>query len=84
MRKRNNGSAATKKSISRVREGNWDTLSTLQYRQLTPHAVRLAHERFQRVGDQQEWRQNRCVKNEVLEGLLYQQVQHKAAERMYK
>ena len=59
---------------------DWDNLSGLKYRRLTPHAVRLMHERFQRAGSQQEWVQSRA---EVIGKLLYQQIQYNAAERMY-
>jgi tetratricopeptide (TPR) repeat protein len=66
-----------------VRLEDWDNLSALRYRRFTPHAVRLVHERFQRAGGQQEWLQSKLNRAEVIGQLLYQQIQYKAAERMY-
>jgi hypothetical protein len=37
---------------SHVHLEDWDNLYALRYRRLTPHAVRLVHERFQQVGGQ--------------------------------
>ncbi len=67
---------------SHVRFEDWENLSALSYRRLTPHAVRLAHERFQQAGAQQEWLQNELTGAEVIGQLLYRQIQYKAAERM--
>jgi hypothetical protein len=64
-----------------VRLEDWDNLSALRYRRPTPHAVRLVHERFQRAGCQQEWLQSELSRAEVIGELLYEQIQHKAAER---
>ena len=66
-----------------VRLEDWDNLSALRYRRLTPHAMRLVHERFQRAGGQQEWLQSELTRAQVIGQLLYQQIQYKAAERMY-
>jgi hypothetical protein len=66
-----------------VRLEDWENLSALRYRRLTPHAVRLVHERFQRAGGQQEWLQSELSRAQVIGQLLYQQIQYKAAERMY-
>jgi tetratricopeptide (TPR) repeat protein len=61
----------------------WDDLSVLRYRRLTPHAVRLAHERFQPAGCQQEWLHTELTRADLISQLLHQQIQYKAAERMY-
>ena len=45
--------------------------------------MRLVHERFQRVGGQQEWLQSELSGAYLIGQLLYQQIEHKAAERMY-
>src|SRR3984957_5607906 len=37
-----------------VSTDDWDNLSALSYRRATPHAMRLAHERFQEAGSQQK------------------------------
>jgi hypothetical protein len=66
-----------------VRLEDWDNLSGLRYRRLTPHAVRLVHERFQRAGCQQEWLQSELSTAEDIGQLLYKQIQYKAAELMY-
>jgi tetratricopeptide (TPR) repeat protein len=66
-----------------VRLDDWDNLSALRYRRLTPHAVRLAHERFQPVGCQQEWLQTKHTRAGLISQLLKQQIQYKAAERMH-
>lgn len=68
---------------SHVRKEDWNTLSALTHCRLIPHALRLAHGRFQGAGSQQDWLRNRHAKVEVLGELLHQQVQYKAAERMY-
>jgi tetratricopeptide (TPR) repeat protein len=68
---------------SHIGPDDWDNLSALRYRRFVPHAVRLVHERFQKVGSQQEWLQNKLTKTRVIAGLLNEQVQYKAAERMY-
>jgi tetratricopeptide (TPR) repeat protein len=62
---------------------DWDNLSALRYRRLTPHAVRLAHERFQPAGCQQEWLLTKLIRADLITQLLHQQIQYKAAERMY-
>src|SRR5271155_123965 len=62
---------------------DWDNLSALRYRRFVPHAVRLVHERFQKVGSQQEWLQHKLTETHVIARLLNAQVQYKAAERMY-
>jgi tetratricopeptide (TPR) repeat protein len=67
-----------------VRLDDWDNLSALRYRRLTPHAVRLAHERFQPAGCEQEWLQIEFTRAELIRRLLHQQIQYKMAERMYK
>jgi tetratricopeptide (TPR) repeat protein len=66
-----------------VRLDDWDNLSALRYRRLTPHAVRLAHERFQPVGCQQERLQTELTRAGLISQLLKQQIQYKAAERMH-
>ncbi len=66
-----------------VRLEDWDNFSALRYRRITPHAVRLAYARFQRVGGQQEWLQNELTAAQVIGKLLQQQIQYKPAERMY-
>jgi len=61
-----------------VRPRDWDDLSALGYRRITPHAVRLVHERFQ-----QKWLQGKLSRAWGIGRLLHQQIQYKAAERMY-
>jgi len=60
-----------------VRLEDWGNLSALGYHQLTPHAVRLAHEGFQRAGGQQEWLQNKLTRAQVIGQLLHQQIPYK-------
>lgn len=68
---------------SHVSSGDWDNLSALRNRRITPHAVRLVGEQFQKVGSQQLWLQNRLSETDVIAQLLNQQVQYEAAEQMY-
>src|SRR5271154_2503222 len=56
-----------------IRLEDWDNLSALGYCRLTPHAVRLVHERFQRAGGQQEWLQSELSRAENIAQLLNQQ-----------
>jgi tetratricopeptide (TPR) repeat protein len=62
---------------------DWDNLSALRYRRFVPHAVRLVHERFQKVGSQQDWLRHKLTETYVIARLLNEQIQYKAAERMY-
>ena len=68
---------------SHIGPDDWDNLSALRYRRFVPHAVRLVHERFQNVGSQQEWLQHKLTETRFIARLLQEQVQYKAAERMY-
>ena len=45
--------------------------------------MRLAHEYFQRAGDQQEWLQYKFIRAQIIGQLLYQQIQYKAADQIY-
>jgi len=68
---------------SHIGPDDWDNLSALRYQRFVPHAVRLVHEQFQKVGSQQEWLQHKLTETRVIARLLKEQVQYKAAERMY-
>jgi hypothetical protein len=68
---------------SHIGPDDLDNLSTLRYQRFVPHAVRLVHERFQNVGSQQEWLRHKLTETHVIARLLDEQVQYKAAERMY-
>lgn len=68
---------------SHIREKDWDTFSSVTHSRLTPHAVRLAHERFHQVRDQQKWLRNKHDEVEVVGEFLGKQNQYKTAERMY-
>jgi hypothetical protein len=61
---------------------DWNNLTALTYRRLTPYAVRLVHKRFQRAGGQQKWLQRELSRAQDIGQLLYQQIQYNAAERM--
>jgi Tfp pilus assembly protein PilF len=67
---------------SHISLDDWDNLSALRYRRFVPHAVRLMHERFQK--SQQELLQYKLTEMYVVARLLKEQVQYKAAERMYE
>jgi tetratricopeptide (TPR) repeat protein len=67
---------------SHVSTANWDDLSALRFRRFVPHTMRLVHESFQDVRSRQE---RLCLtETHVLAQLLKEQVQYKAAERMYR
>jgi tetratricopeptide (TPR) repeat protein len=67
---------------SHVGTANWDDLSALRFRRFVPHTMRLVHESFHNVRSRQE---RPCfTETHFLAQLLMEQVQYKAAERMYR
>ena len=66
-----------------IGHNDWDNLSALRYRRFVLHAIRLVHERFRKVGSQQEWLQNKLTSTSIVARLLREQVQYQAAEQMY-
>ena len=66
-----------------VSNAEWSDLSALKYRRCNPHAERLLHGRFQEVVNWHTLSRRESGKLDKIANLLSQQVQHKAAERMY-
>jgi len=64
-----------------ISDAEWSDLSTLKYRRCNPHAERLLHDRFQEAVNRHTL--SRREQLGKIADLLAQQVQHKAAERMY-
>jgi Tfp pilus assembly protein PilF len=61
----------------------WSDLSGLQHRRLNVHAERLLHDRFREAVNASTLSLGNLERLDTIAGFLSQQVQHRAAERMY-
>src|SRR5437764_15075310 len=69
---------------SHFKAEDWDDLSAIQYQRFTGHARRLVHDRFRQAANHDDSIRTRLNQIVYLAQLLGQQVQHNAAEQMYK
>lgn len=63
---------------------DWGHLSAIRYQRFTGHACRLVHNRFQQAANQDDSTLTRLEQIVYLAKLLSEQVQHNAAEQMYR
>jgi Tfp pilus assembly protein PilF len=66
-----------------VSNTHWSDLSALKYRRCNPYAERLLHDRFQEVVSRHTLSRRESEKLGKITDLLTEQVQYKAAERIY-